>query len=67
MLRNSADIGIEIVQPEITVTGPDTATAVFTQNYRSAQYRDRVRKTLTWRKLGERWQIVGEATEKVAR
>jgi adhesin transport system outer membrane protein len=67
MLRNSADIGIEIVQPEITVTGPDTATAVFTQNYRSAQYRDRVRKTLTWRKVGERWQIVGEATEKVAR
>ncbi len=40
------------------------ATVKFVQNYRSASYRDNIRKTLTLEKVGNAWLIAGEETEK---
>jgi adhesin transport system outer membrane protein len=63
IVGRAADVTIDIGTPELTVTGPDSATTVFTQTYRSASYQDRVRKTLAWQRVGGRWTIVSETTE----
>ena len=38
----------------------------FVQTYRAAGYRDRVAKTLEWRKLDGKWVIVREMAEPLA-
>ncbi len=40
------------------------ATVKFIQNYRSASYRDNLRKTLQLEKVGDKWLIASELTEK---
>lgn len=40
------------------------ATVKFIQNYRSASYRDNIRKTLQLEKVGDAWLITSEQTEK---
>ena len=62
VLAKAADVTIALGEPQVSVSG-DEATAVFTQDYRSASYHDRVRKTLTWRRLDGRGLIVGETSE----
>jgi adhesin transport system outer membrane protein len=64
-VSRAADVSIELSTPEVTVTAPDRATTTFVQTYRSASYRDRVRKTLAWQRVDGRWVIVGETSEKL--
>ncbi|MDB5914997.1 MAG: hypothetical protein JWP22_3672 [Ramlibacter sp.] len=54
---------IEIAEPQVTLAGANQATTVFIQTYRSAKYRDRVRKTMEWRRVDGRWLVVSEASE----
>lgn len=67
IVGSSADIRLDLGQPETTLTGPDTATSTFVQTYRSASHADRVRKTLTWQRENGRWAIVGETSEPLGR
>jgi hypothetical protein len=62
-LARAADVTIDLGQPQVTVSGPDQATTVFTQTYRSARYQDRVRKTMQWRRVEGRWVVVSETSE----
>ena len=61
LLRRATDIAVEI--SELTVSQQDAshATTVFKQTYRSANYRDVVRKILQWQRVGERWLIIRES------
>lgn len=56
----SRDIQLAIDDVRIAAGGADSATATFRQTYRSASYRDEVTKKLDWRRIGGKWQIVGE-------
>lgn len=63
VIGKAADVQIDFIAPRTTVTGPDSATTTFTQMYRSASYRDLVRKTVTWKLVNGRWLIASETTE----
>jgi adhesin transport system outer membrane protein len=64
-LARAAEVSIDLGQPQVVLTGPDQATTVFTQSYRSARYRDRVRKTMEWRRIDGRWLVVAETSERL--
>jgi adhesin transport system outer membrane protein len=65
-IGKAADIQVEVLAPSTTMTAPDAATTTFTQVYRSANYRDSVRKTLTWKRVGGKWLIASESVEAAA-
>lgn len=67
VLARSTDVSINLEDVQVSANGPDRATTTFVQNYRSASYQDRVRKTLRWRRVAGGWVIVRETTEAVAR
>lgn len=56
---------IEVVLSDIRINRVDgnTATATFSQKYRSDNYRDEVTKVLTLNNSGGQWQIVSEVSE----
>ena len=56
---------IEVEIEDLTVepgNGPDAATAIFVQRYRSDQYRDVVRKRLELEREGDAWKIRSESS-----
>lgn len=52
-----AYIEIKVLDPVVTMPGPDRAQVIFEQVYRSDTYHDRVRKTLLMVRTPQGWQI----------
>lgn len=52
-------IHVAIRAPAVEIDG-DIATVTFEQRYESRNYRDRTRKTLTWRESDGKWRIAQE-------
>jgi len=61
VLGRSTGIQVDIENLRVEMVGDDRASTVFTQRYRSAQYRDTVVKTMQWRRVGGVWRIVQES------
>jgi adhesin transport system outer membrane protein len=62
VLARAADVSVSISNVTVVLQDPQHATTSFTQDYRSASYRDSVSKTLSWERLDGKWLIVGEIT-----
>jgi tetratricopeptide (TPR) repeat protein len=62
-IMRPAFIKVDVSGLQISMLGADRAQAVFTQNYQSDTFSDRVKKTLLLRKSGEQWLITQEASE----
>ena len=61
VLGRASDVAVDISDVVTTLEGgADRATTVFNQNYRSASYQDRTRKTLRWERVDGTWLIVSE-------
>jgi len=56
-------ISVQVADVKVQKLGPETAATVFSQTYRSDNYRDVVTKRLEWTRHGGRWQIVREVTQ----
>jgi adhesin transport system outer membrane protein len=61
VLGRSTGIQVNLENLRVEMVGDDRASVVFTQRYRSAQYRDTVIKTMQWRRVGGSWRIVQES------
>jgi adhesin transport system outer membrane protein len=61
VMGRSTGTRVEIENLRIEMIRDDRASAVFTQRYSSAQYRDTVVKTLQWRRINGAWRIVQES------
>ncbi len=64
-LTAPSTITVDIENLNVSMVSSDVAQAVFVQRYRSDNYRDVVRKTLTMRKSQAGWQIVEESSEAI--
>ncbi|MEL7447669.1 MAG: tetratricopeptide repeat protein [Pseudomonadota bacterium] len=64
-LTAPSTITVDIENLDVSMVSSDVAQAVFVQRYRSDNYRDVVRKTLTMRKSQAGWQIVEESSEAI--
>lgn len=64
--EHSEDIQISVIGLKIIHRDPDYAQTEFRQQYQSSNYADEVLKTLAWKRLDGRWQIVGEIASKIA-
>lgn len=62
VIGRAADVEVSVESLIVTMEAADSATTVFTQQYRSASYRDSVTKTLQWKRVDGRWQIISETT-----
>jgi adhesin transport system outer membrane protein len=62
VIGRAADVEITVESLVATPDGPDRAATSFTQQYKSASYRDSVTKTIKWQKVDGRWLIVEEST-----
>lgn len=62
VIGRATDMEIALQSVVTTMEGTDRATTVFSQQYRSASYRDSVTKSLQWQRVGGRWLITGEST-----
>lgn len=62
-IMRPAFIKVDVSGLQISMPGADRAQAVFTQNYQSDTFSDRVKKTLLLRKSGEQWLITQETSE----
>lgn len=60
-LNKSGEIQVEVSEFEIFIDST-TATARFEQLYSSSNYSDRVKKTLVYSHVDERWKIVSETS-----
>ena len=56
-LSAAKTIKVGIDSPKVTMSGSNSATVVFQQNYQSDTFKSAGRKTLVMAKSGERWQI----------
>ena len=56
-------ISVDVSDFEVRMNGARSATATFTQRYRSDNYEDSVRKTLSMTLTDAGWQITSEASE----
>lgn len=63
IIGGAADVSVDLSAVTVTLEGKDQAKTSFVQSYRSASYRDVVRKTLEWRRVDGRWVIVRETAE----
>lgn len=61
-LDKQGAIRVTVEAPEVIIDG-DIATVTFEQGYKSRNYRDRTRKTLTWRETDGQWRIAQEQSE----
>lgn len=59
-INNLKFIQVGINKPRVTLTGPDEATVVFRQNYRSNKLKSAGSKTLRMTKTGDKWLIKSE-------
>jgi ketosteroid isomerase-like protein len=56
--------GVSVTVDGVTVARDNGSPATsFVQNYRSASYQDKVRKTIVWRQVDGRWKIMRETSE----
>ncbi len=66
VIAAARDIQLDIANVKVVARDPNNAVTTFQQTYRAAGYRDRVAKTLEWRKLDGKWVIVREMAEPLA-
>lgn len=64
-ITSPTTIEVDIGDIDVTMMSNDVAQAVFVQRYRSDNYRDVVRKTLTMRKSDSGWVILDESSEAI--
>ncbi|MEO1575272.1 MAG: hypothetical protein AAFU65_09975, partial [Pseudomonadota bacterium] len=62
-LTRPSFIQVDISDLSVDMQSADSATAVFTQGYRSDNYEDQVRKTLEMVRVDGRWQILSENSQ----
>ncbi|HEY1058772.1 MAG TPA: TolC family outer membrane protein [Limnobacter sp.] len=64
-LRSAAKIEIDMTDVQVVPNfdDPTIYELTFTQNYRSNNYQEKSKKTLTWKQQGGQWQIVRERNE----
>ncbi|MCQ8895895.1 TolC family outer membrane protein [Limnobacter humi] len=64
-LRSAAKIEIDMTDVQVVPNfdDPTVYELTFTQNYRSNNYQEKSKKTLTWKQQGGQWQIVRERNE----
>lgn len=67
VLARSADVTVTLDDVQVSAPAADRAVTTFIQDYRSASFQDRVRKTLRWRLANGQWVIVRETTESVGK
>lgn len=63
-LTRPKSISVDVSGISIQMKAPDHANVNFTQRYRADSYRDKVIKTLTFRKLDSGWKISAELSRK---
>lgn len=63
IISRSADVAVEISDLRLAAVDANRVQASFTQAYRSASFRDTVRKTLELQREGGQWRIVRETVE----
>ena len=66
-IGKAQDIRIEIRNPVVRASSPDTLVAEFRQVYSTSSFADTSDKTLEWRKEGGQWLIVRENVRAVAK
>lgn len=66
-LARPSSIRIEIQNPAVQMSAPDTAIVDFRQLYTADAHRDSSEKTLEWRKENGQWLIVREAARAAGR
>lgn len=62
-ITRPAFIKVDVSGLQVSMLGVDHAQAVFTQNYQSDTFSDRVKKTLILRKSGNQWLITQETSD----
>ena len=50
-------IFVRVMDPQVTLTGDQSATAIFTQQFESDTLKETGRKTLVWGNYGGKWLI----------
>lgn len=63
IIGSASDVTVDLSAVTVTMESQDRAKTSFVQSYRSASYRDVVRKTLEWQRVDGRWVIVRETAE----
>ena len=66
-IGKAAGIRVEVSNLSVRLTDPENAVSEFRQVYSDGAYVDTTDKTLEWRKLDGRWQIVRERSRTVAK
>ena len=61
-LSKPGNITIDVDDFQVRRQGPEHVVVTFVQGYRSETYADRVRKSLTFKRVGESWKISDERT-----
>ena len=59
-LAKPGSIAVTCVDIEVRLSGDEQAITECRQSYRSADYQDDVRKSLTWKRAGENWFLARE-------
>jgi outer membrane protein, adhesin transport system len=67
VIGNAGSIKLDIADVKVVAKDKDTAVSTFQQTYQSANYQDRVAKTIEWRKSNGKWLIVREVAEAAAK
>lgn len=63
VIGSAGDIQLDVADINLAVKEADKAVTTFRQRYRSSNYQDVVAKSLEWRKIAGKWQIVRETIE----
>jgi Flp pilus assembly protein TadD len=61
-LSKPGSISINVDDFQVRRQGPEHVVVTFVQDYRSERYADRVRKSLTFKRVGKNWKISVERT-----
>jgi outer membrane protein, adhesin transport system len=60
MVTKPGALNVKVENLQVRETGADSAEAQFDQIYTSSGFSDRMKKTLSWKRVGGQWVIVGE-------
>lgn len=63
IMGSAGDIQLDVTGINLSMKEADKAVTTFRQSYRSSSYQDVVAKTLEWRKIAGKWQIVREVAD----
>lgn len=63
IMGSAGDIQLDVTDINLSMKEADKAVTTFRQRYRSSSYQDVVAKTLEWRRIAGKWQIVREVAE----